>query len=143
MVIDDDQPQLGPGAVIPNWRIPIPLWREKPERPAVVHARDTPHLLESPGAVMPHFRIGTPVWHGKVNHPSVVQERDTDSDVDTDGSAVAKKSEMWTEATFDPREGVAARNIRAENSPVGPTESYSGSLWTRSSEGDVDADVDA
>jgi hypothetical protein len=117
----------------PHWRVGTVVPTTANPGPQIVKREDvgtvrgpaTPVLEDepiSPEPAVAHPRIGGAVMSGDEN---------------PDDGDFSKKSEISTEITHDSKDGVASRDAKIENSPIGPTKLYSGSLWRRSLKHDV------
>jgi hypothetical protein len=78
--------------------------------------------VPAPDQRLTHLRIGTTVVGRRDDDPILVEENNLEK---------SKRLDIEKEAAFDPKQDVASRDISIENSPVGPTGRYSGSLWRR------------
>lgn len=98
------------------------------EEAAIVRGPATPMVEDEPtptASAVPKTRVGTTDLDG---------EKD---DEPVDSLDFVEKREIWRGAEFEPEEGVASRDAKIENSPIGPTKLYSGSLWRRSLKNEI------
>lgn len=94
-----------------------------------VSAMTMKRSTDNTNTILGHLRIGTTLVEGQRGRPVLPKEEQS--------FPPSERSEMGNEEILNKRSKLILRNIKTENSLIGPTEVYSGSLWKRDLKDDV------